>query len=201
MSRRERETEPVTSGGSPSGTDGVYTLGGGGSSNGSQPETKSIGFGTGGSKRGDEGGIAKTAWFAPVEGDPSPDVLDFGGCKDGVCPVPWAKAVDALMDSEFLTQDRNSNFPGENTIGDNPVFTIQGPPVLQEDLVNHPSHYTDGGIECIEAIEAQLTEEEFRGYLKGNIAKYVWREKHKGGTESLKKAQWYLSRLIDVSEI
>ena len=70
----------------------------------------------------------------------------------------------------------------------------------EEDLVNHPSHYTDGGIECIEAIESQLTTEEYRGYLKGNIAKYVWREKHKGGVESLKKAQWYLTRLVELDE-
>ena len=66
------------------------------------------------------------------------------------------------------------------------------------DVVNHPPHYTDGGIECIEAIEAQLTPEEYRGYLKGNVAKYLWREKHKGGIESLKKAQWYLNRLVDL---
>ena len=79
-----------------------------------------------------------------------------------------------------------------------PWATKEESPVLKEDVVNHPSHYTDGGIECIEAIEAQLTVEEYRGYLKGNIAKYVWREKHKGGTESLKKAQWYLGRLIDL---
>ena len=65
------------------------------------------------------------------------------------------------------------------------------------DLVNHPPHYTaDGTIECIDAIEAQLTPEEYRGYLKGNIAKYVWRERHKGGPESLKKASFYLDRLI-----
>ena len=68
------------------------------------------------------------------------------------------------------------------------------------DQVNHPPHYTDGEIECIEAIEAQQTLEEFRGYLKGNIAKYLWRERHKGGTESLKKASWYLDRLIQLDE-
>jgi hypothetical protein len=67
--------------------------------------------------------------------------------------------------------------------------------------VNHPSHYVDGAIECIEAIEAELTTEEYRGYLKGNIAKYVWRERHKGGIESLKKAQWYLERLIQLDEV
>jgi len=82
-----------------------------------------------------------------------------------------------------------------------PWLTKEEPPVIQEDVVNHPSHYTDGGIETIEAIEAQLTVEEFRGYLKGNIAKYVWRERHKGGTESLKKAQWYLDRLVALDEI
>ena len=74
-------------------------------------------------------------------------------------------------------------------------------PVVLPDQVNHPPHYTDGEIECIEAIEAQQTLEEFRGYLKGNIAKYLWRERHKGGTESLKKAQWYLDRLIQLDEI
>jgi hypothetical protein len=73
-------------------------------------------------------------------------------------------------------------------------------PSIQPDVVNHPSHYTDGAIECIEAIESQQTLEEFRGYLKGNIVKYLWREKHKGSTESLKKAQWYLDRLIALDE-
>jgi hypothetical protein len=81
-----------------------------------------------------------------------------------------------------------------------PWATKEEIPVIQEDLVNHPSHYTDGAIECIEGIEAQQTLEEFRGYLKGNIAKYLWRERHKGGLESLKKAQWYLDRLIQFDE-
>jgi hypothetical protein len=68
-------------------------------------------------------------------------------------------------------------------------------------VVNHPHHYTAAGtIECIEAIESQLTREEFRGYLKGNITKYNWRERNKGGTESLKKAQWYLNRLVEFDE-
>lgn len=66
------------------------------------------------------------------------------------------------------------------------------------DNVDHPEHYNSGSIECIEAIEAQLTPEEYRGYLKGNVAKYVWREKHKGGIESLKKANWYLNRLMNL---
>jgi hypothetical protein len=62
------------------------------------------------------------------------------------------------------------------------------------DTVNHPPHYNQGGIECIDAIQAALTPEEFRGYCKGNALKYTWRERIKGQDESLKKALWYLNR-------
>ena len=65
------------------------------------------------------------------------------------------------------------------------------------DNVNHPAHYKQGDIECIDAIKAALTPEEFRGYLKGNIIKYTWRERMKGNIESLKKAAWYLRRLTN----
>jgi hypothetical protein len=81
-----------------------------------------------------------------------------------------------------------------------PWATTTSPFVIEEDAINHPSHYIDGNIECIEAIEAALTNEEFRGYCKGNNIKYIWRERHKGETESLKKAQWYLNRLIELDE-
>lgn len=64
--------------------------------------------------------------------------------------------------------------------------------------VTNPPHYTKGAIECIDAIEAALTPEEFRGYCKGNALKYVWRERHKGGAESVQKALWYLNRLSSV---
>lgn len=66
----------------------------------------------------------------------------------------------------------------------------------QEDLVNQPPHYRQGDVECIDAIESALTPEEFRGYCKGNALKYIWREKHKGQDESLKKAIWYLNRAL-----
>ena len=64
------------------------------------------------------------------------------------------------------------------------------------DPVNHPPHYRQGDVECIDAIESALTAEEFRGYCKGNALKYIWREKHKGHDESLKKAIWYLNRAL-----
>jgi len=66
-----------------------------------------------------------------------------------------------------------------------------------EDMVNSPSHYASGNIECIEAIEAQLTLEEFRGYLRGNCVKYLWRYKNKGNPkQDLEKSKWYLLRLL-----
>lgn len=68
--------------------------------------------------------------------------------------------------------------------------------VIDNDPVNHPSHYCKGGIECIDAIEASMTPEQFGGYLKGNIEKYIWRYEIKGGLQDLEKAMWYLDRLI-----
>lgn len=72
---------------------------------------------------------------------------------------------------------------------------------MPQDAVNKPPHYNNGKIECIEYIEDFLTEEEYIGYLRGNIAKYLhrWRYKGKEG-EDLKKAQWYLDRLIQLVE-
>lgn len=63
------------------------------------------------------------------------------------------------------------------------------------DAVKHPSHYTQGGIECIEAIKASMTHEAYCGYLKGNAIKYLWRYQQKGGVEDLDKAGVYLDWL------
>lgn len=63
------------------------------------------------------------------------------------------------------------------------------------DMVNSPPHYNQTGIECIDAIEA-ATGDGYEYYLQGNIMKYVWRYRYKNGTEDLKKARWYLDKLI-----
>lgn len=68
------------------------------------------------------------------------------------------------------------------------------------DMVNHPPHYNSGKIEVIRIMEDQLTPEEYRGYIKGQVLKYVTREQHKNGLEDLKKAQWYLNRLVKYLE-
>jgi len=67
------------------------------------------------------------------------------------------------------------------------------------DMVNHPKHYNESGIECIDALEAMLGDG-FKSYLQGNITKYLWRYRYKNGTEDLKKAEWYLRKLIKVKE-
>ena len=62
------------------------------------------------------------------------------------------------------------------------------------DAVNKPAHY-QGEIECIDAIKSSMTKEQYTGYLKGNIMKYLWRFERKNGIEDLKKANVYLNWL------
>lgn len=64
--------------------------------------------------------------------------------------------------------------------------------------VNHPSRYNAGAVECIDAIESALTPDEYRGFIKGTVMRYAWREKHKGGNQDLAKAQWYIARLLAI---
>jgi len=63
------------------------------------------------------------------------------------------------------------------------------------DRVNHPAHYNQGKFETIEIIE-DITGDGFEGYLLGNIIKYLARYKYKNGVEDLRKARWYLDKLI-----
>ena len=64
--------------------------------------------------------------------------------------------------------------------------------------VENPDHYNTGAIEAIEAIRASMPSEQFFGYLKGNVMKYLWRYDYKEKPiEDLRKADWYLNRLID----
>jgi len=63
------------------------------------------------------------------------------------------------------------------------------------DPVN-PNHYKRGDIECIDAMKASMSDEAFKGALKANIIKYVWRYEMKKGLQDLLKAQWYMNRLI-----
>ena len=130
--------------------------------------------------------------------------------SDGVYSLDggWSKArgfseaenpLNGIRLSEFKNEEVNNKME-ECTDGfcPMPTATTVDHNLHFFDPVEKPMHYAAGNVECIDAIEAQLTPEEFRGYLKGNVAKYMWRERKKGGKESLKKARWYLNKLIDL---
>lgn len=77
--------------------------------------------------------------------------------------------------------------------------------MIDEDLLFRPDninplHYRQGNIEAIDAMEAMMTRDEFRGYLKASALKYIWREKMKGSTESILKAMWFLEKLAEFDE-
>lgn len=68
---------------------------------------------------------------------------------------------------------------------------------MMADMVNHPSHYTQGGIECIDALEAAtINLKGIEAVCTANAIKYLWRWKEKGGIEDLEKSKWYIDRLI-----
>lgn len=68
---------------------------------------------------------------------------------------------------------------------------------LNADMVNHPSHYTQGGIECIDALKAAtVSKMGIEAVCTANAIKYLWRYEEKNGIEDVKKARWYIDRLI-----
>lgn len=105
--------------------------------------------------------------------------------EDGIL---YARVIGGdYYESDFLENETN--------------FTIESDALVSKsknDMVNHPEHYTGRKFECIEVIE-EITKDcnEFEAYLVGTILKYLWRFKNKNGLEDLKKAQWYLNKLIE----
>ena len=102
----------------------------------------------------------------------------------GPCPVPSSTIVHVDIPGFVFEPAPAFRFPWHGV----KRYCIVSPP--QPDSSN--AHYRHGDIECIDAIRAALTDEEWRGFCKGNVLKYTWREKHKGGDGSLLKAQDYL---------
>ena len=84
--------------------------------------------------------------------------------------------------------------------GENSWFDTIGSKDCQ-DMVNHPSHYERYNMETIEAIKGQSTPDEYRGFLKGNVLKYLARYRGKNGIEDLNKAEWYLHRLQEFEAV
>jgi predicted transcriptional regulator len=109
------------------------------------------------------------------------------------------KSVDRIDNAYLYTLTSYEELPPPAECSpvrlDNVIKHINEKKVKPIDPVNSPSHYTNGSVECIDAIESMLTKEEFIGFLRGNILKYQWRYKQKNGAEDLKKAQWYFDKL------
>lgn len=104
-------------------------------------------------------------------------------CKDERCQY-WNDCLSKWMERPLYTAGR--------VFSDGNYYRI--PITIDAQPATHHGgdHYRQGGIECIDAIRAALTPEEFRGFCKGNVIKYVWRENHKGGDADLGKAGDYL---------
>ena len=65
------------------------------------------------------------------------------------------------------------------------------------DMVNHPQHYTQGGIECIDALKAATVGKRgIEAVCVANVIKYLWRYEEKNGIEDVRKAKWYVERLL-----
>ena len=78
-------------------------------------------------------------------------------------------------------------------------FTVQNDENQKKDNVNHPEHYLQNGIETIDYIES-LGKDVIEGFCLGNSIKYLSRYRKKNGIEDLKKAKWYLDKLIEILE-
>lgn len=97
----------------------------------------------------------------------------------------------ADVEAELREFAANIHLPNE---GGDPVNATTDE---EDDPVNAPSHYKAGGVECIELLRQNLTQEQYKGFLLGNVQKYIFRCQAKGCEEQdLRKAEWYLRRLI-----
>ena len=126
-------------------------------------------------------------------------VIRFGGL-DFLLPIGSISKIEEVYDvDEVELQDGFTYDTADLKIVNEETNTSQNESV--KDNVNNPQHYSSQSIECIVAMEAMLSPEEFIGYLRGNIFKYQWRYKQKNGVEDLKKAQWYQNKLIEKESV
>ena len=118
---------------------------------------------------------------------------------DDANPTDWdnvrSKYLEAIEEHEIAGSSKDRTY--RPTLDDlmRQTFDDFGDEI-RSDMVDKPPHYNQGGIECIDYIKQQLGDE-YRGYLQGNVIKYLHRFKYKNGLEDLKKAQWYLNKLVE----
>jgi len=106
------------------------------------------------------------------------------------------ECLNNIPNSRFIPKEKDS----ASVYNDQDVPNKTKVKGISHDNVNHPNHYTQGGIECIKAIEASMPPSGFQDYCKGNVLKYIWRFREKNGLEDLKKARVYLDWMIESME-
>lgn len=110
----------------------------------------------------------------------------------------------AYEDADMGRVRLNAKLMGYEVIDDTPTIAetaAKRSEDVKPDPVNHPAHYTSGGIECIDAMQAAFGAEVVKDFCLCNAFKYLWRHRNKNGVEDLKKARWYLNRLIREMEV
>ena len=118
-------------------------------------------------------------------------------CNGDFITAVYEKAKNVNNNSLSNTYDIERNY---DIIFGNAEDTEEKVEKKAEDMVNHPSHYTHGGVECIDAITSALSsyEDSVDSWLVGQVIKYLWRAPLKGKyEEDIKKAQFYLNRLVE----
>jgi hypothetical protein len=131
--------------------------------------------------------------------------MSWGRDKSGI--VNATKKIAKMVDADDIKEQKR--MAKLETLNDlikdtQETMRVSGVPykvpvggVMNVDSVNHPSHYKVGGIETIEYMKAKATPEEFKGHLRLTAIKYLSRTGYKDDAlQDLKKAQWYLNRLI-----
>lgn len=101
--------------------------------------------------------------------------------------------TESAFKNHFVIPELEVNFEDSKYDGVEPDVEVY----FESDLIDNQIHYTVNGIQPIQIMKANMTKEEYRGFLEGNILKYPLRYKHKNGLEDLKKAKTYLSWLIE----
>ena len=123
----------------------------------------------------------------PLEDEPE---YTFGKSIDSASPKEW----DTVAAKLYHPADIPAGFKPDEYVVRNGVKTW----TKESCPVERPDHYNTGAIEAIEAIRASMDADQYFGYLKGNVMKYLWRYDYKDKpVEDLRKADWYLNRLID----
>lgn len=109
----------------------------------------------------------------------------YGTIQSGTSPLWWVRLDDRPTEPLPIPEEYLALVLEKDKMAD-----------TSHDPVHHPAHYTQGGVDCLDAIRASMSQEEWYGYCKGNAIKYLWRYRHKHGKEDLEKSKFYLCQLL-----